>query len=223
MKRWALVVVGLYLLISVVLTLPVVKIAFSPNLELPEAVKVYVAWPYWLGLGVMLLAQAALLAVPVSIAERRPITRRLLLLPVITSGLMMAALAFGAFVSLSEFAFKEKGPDNWVQFSLFAVPALVWCVWIVVFFRFSRNANPADVISRQCRLLLKGSNLELLIAVPTHLVARQRTYCCAGFMTFLGLTLGISVMLFSFGPAVFFLYVERWRRLHPQSSVTSEE
>jgi len=24
------------------------------------------------------------------------------------------------------------------------------------------------------------------------------------------------VMLFSFGPAVYFLFVDRWRRLHPQ-------
>jgi hypothetical protein len=34
-------------------------------------------------------------------------------------------------------------------------------------------------------------------------------------MTFVGLTMGFSVMLFSFGPGVFFLFVERWRRLHP--------
>jgi len=94
---------------------------------------------------------------------------------------------------------------------------LLWCIWTVVFFQFSRNADPADLISRQCRLLFRGSILELLIAVPTHLVARHRTYCCAGFMTFLGLTLGIAVMLFSFGPAVFFLYVERWRRLQPRA------
>jgi hypothetical protein len=75
-----------------------------------------------------------------------------------------------------------------------------------------------DWLSRQCRLLLKGSILELLIAVPTHIIARYRDYCCAGFMTFIGLTMGISVMLFSFGPAVFFLYVERWKRLHPKSN-----
>jgi hypothetical protein len=86
----------------------------------------------------------------------------------------------------------------------------------------SRNTNPSVGLSRQCRVLLKGSILELLIAVPTHLVARQRTYCCAGFMTFLGLTLGISVMIFSFGPAVFFLYVDRWRRLHPQAEPVVE-
>lgn len=217
MKRWALVVVALYLLIVVALTLPVIEMAFSPRPELSEAAKVFGYWAYWLGIGVMLLAQAALLVVPVRVAERRPVTRRSLLLPVITSGLMMAALAFGAIVSISEFTFKDQSPAGWVEFSLFAVPVLVWGGWTAVFLRFSRNADASDVISRQCRFLLKGSILELLIAVPTHLVARHRTYCCAGFMTFLGLTLGISVMLFSFGPAIFFLYVERWRRLHPQA------
>ena len=217
MKRWALVVVALYLAIMVALTLPVLELAVLPRPQLSEVAQVYGYWGYWLGIGVMLLAQAALLAVPVSITERRPVTRRSLLLPVITSGLMMAGLSFGAIVSLSEFIFKDKRPGVWFEYSQLAVPLVLWCVWTVVFFRFSRNANPADVISRQCRLLLKGSILELLIAVPTHLVARHRTYCCAGFMTFLGLTLGISVMLFSFGPAVFYLYVDRWRRLQPQA------
>jgi len=75
--------------------------------------------------------------------------------------------------------------------------------------------EPDDLVSRQCRCLLKGSVLELLIAVPTHIVARYRDYCCAGFMTFIGLTMGVSVMLFAYGPAVFFLFAERWKRLHP--------
>lgn len=223
MKRWALVVLALYLLIMGALTLPVAEMAVLPRPKLLEAAQVYAYWAYWVGIGVMLLAQAALLVVPVRIAERRPVTRRSLLLPVITSGLMMGALAFGAIISLSEFTFKNKSPGVWFQVSQFAVPVMLWCVWTVVFFRFSRNANPSDVISRQCRLLLRGSILELLIAVPTHLVARSRTYCCAGFMTFIGLTLGISVMLFSFGPAIFFLYVERWRRLHPQGVPTGDE
>jgi len=51
--------------------------------------------------------------------------------------------------------------------------------------------------------------------VPTHIVARHRNECCAGCFTFIGLTMGISVMLFSFGPSVFFLYAARWKRLHP--------
>jgi hypothetical protein len=28
--------------------------------------------------------------------------------------------------------------------------------------------------------------------------------------------MGISVMLFAYGPAVFFLFVERWKRIHPR-------
>ena len=66
------------------------------------------------------------------------------------------------------------------------------------------------------RFLWTGSILALLIAIPTHIVARHRDYCCAGYLTFIGLTCGISVMLFAFGPAVYFLFVERWKRLHPK-------
>ncbi|MEY2427678.1 MAG: hypothetical protein QOJ40_563 [Verrucomicrobiota bacterium] len=216
MKRWALIVLALYLLIMAALTLPLVELATFPSPKFSEAVQIYGYGAYWCWVGVMLLVQLLLLTVPVRIAERRPVTRRSLWLPVLTSGLMMGALILGAAFALLEFGFREHTPA-WLQYGAMALAVLLWCIWTVVFFRLSRNADPAGVISRQCRLLLKGSILELLIAVPTHLVARHRTYCCAGFMTFLGLTLGISVMLFSFGPAVFFLYVDRWRRLHPQA------
>jgi hypothetical protein len=41
----------------------------------------------------------------------------------------------------------------------------------------------------------------------------------------LGLTAGMSVMLFAFGPAVFFLFLARWRKLHPrwQQSVPADQ
>jgi hypothetical protein len=84
----------------------------------------------------------------------------------------------------------------------------------------SRMEEEGDFVSRLCRWLFRGSILELLIAVPTHIVARYRDYCCAGVMTFIGLTMGMSVMLFSFGPGVFFLFAARWQRLHPQASDT---
>jgi hypothetical protein len=114
-----------------------------------------------------------------------------------------------------EFVYREHGSGKFWWGGIVA-GGLTWCIWSAVFFRLGRKLQPSDIVSRQCRLLLKGCILELLIAVPTHIVARSRDYCCAGFMTFVGLTMGISVMLFSFGPAVFFLYVERWKRLHPK-------
>lgn len=223
MKRWALVVAALYLLILVVLTVPVTLLAFTPKAGAEDIAKVYRYVPYWLWVGVMVLGQAALLVVPVRVANRRPVTRRSLLLPIVTAGLMMGGLTVGAIYSLYEFAFEDKAQEGWFWWAGIGSGVLIWCVWAVFFYRSSRGVEPSDLISRQCRLALRGSILELLVAVPTHIVARSRDYCCAGFMTFIGLTLGISVMLFSFGPAVFFLYAERWRRLHPEPAGEPEQ
>lgn len=223
MKRWAFVVLGLYLLILVVLTVPVPLLAFAPKAEVQNVVEAYGYLPYWLWVGVMVLGQAALLVVPVRVANRRPVARRSLLWPIVTIGMMMGGLATGAMYSLYEFAMRDKESSGWIWWAGIVSGVMIWAVWAVLFYRTSRAANPSDVISRQCRLMLRGSILELLIAVPTHIVARSRDYCCAGFMTFIGLSLGISVMLFSFGPAVFFLYVDRWRRLHPAPAGEMEQ
>ena len=221
MKRWAVIVAILYTLMLAVLSLPVFMIAFVSQ-EMPklkEIIEFYGAWQWWLWLGVMGLAQWAMLAVPVCVAGRRPVTRLPLALTILAGGLMMGGLVSGALFSLFEFALAQEALErpfnNWSTWFAIGLGIVEWCVWAMVFFRFSRTAEPEELISRQRKWLLKGSILELLIAVPTHIVARSRDYCCAGFMTFIGLTLGISVMLFSFGPGVFFLFVARWRQLHP--------
>jgi len=88
-------------------------------------------------------------------------------------------------------------------------------LWVVVFSVLARNSNPAAVVAEQVRLVRKGSVLELLVAVPCRLMVRQRGYCCAGIYTAFGIALGTSVMVFAFGPAVFFLFYARWRQLQP--------
>lgn len=217
MKRWALLVAGLYILVLMVLSAPAGLAAFAPQVHWTDALGVYVTWQYWIWIVIMFLGQFALLAVPVRMASRRPVTKGALWPTVLSGGLMAGALLFGAGLSILEFIFGKNDAGSWPVVAIVA-GVLLWLIWSVVFFRLSRGVEPVDLISRQCRLLLKGSILELLIAVPTHIVARYRNYCCAGFMTFIGLTMGISVMLFSFGPAVFFLYADRWKRLHPESN-----
>ncbi len=71
--------------------------------------------------------------------------------------------------------------------------------------------------------LLRGSILELLVAVPSHIVVRQRGVCCAPAGTFWGITTGLAVMLLAFGPGVFFLYVARCRRLRPPEASKDED
>jgi hypothetical protein len=218
MKRWALIVAGLYCLILASLTVPVIMLAFAHQKDqnLKEAFDVYKEWIYWVWLGVMVLGQVALLSVPVRIASRRPVSRRSLWPTVLASGLMMGLLVFGAICTLYELVFTvEKDPGARGGWSMVGVAVVAWCIWSLIFMRLGRTQSPEDFVSRQCRALLKGSILELLIAIPSHIVARHRDQCCAGMMTFVGLVTGLSVMLFSFGPAVFFLFAERWKRLHP--------
>jgi hypothetical protein len=215
MNRWAWKVAGLYGALLLVLIVPGGWLAFAPGVKVGEAIKIYICWPYWLCVLLMVVSQFALLAVPVRVASLRPVTRGPIWRTILGGGLMAGALAAGAFLSICEFVMRNQG--NWDRAGWVAIglAILTWGIWALVFFRVSSKTEPTDFVSRQCRCLLKGSVLELLIAVPTHVVARSRNYCCAGFMTFIGLAMGVSVMLFAFGPSVFFLFVQRWKRLHP--------
>jgi hypothetical protein len=214
-KPWAVLVVFLYFLLLVALTAPLFFVAFSPGANATDAFVIFSGWVYWAGVGVMLVAQAVMLIVPVELSLGRPTTRRSVLWPILASGLMVGVLGAGAAISMDEVIRKEKSASLDTALPWVAMLVL-WAVWSISFYRTSRGAAAMDVVTRQCRYLLKGSILELLVAVPTHIVARGRDYCCAGVLTFLGIAFGVGVMLFSFGPGVFFLFAARWKRLHPQ-------
>jgi hypothetical protein len=91
----------------------------------------------------------------------------------------------------------------------------LWVFWGVVFHRFARTSEPGGLMNRLMRWLLRGSIVELLVAVPCHIIVRQRNECCAPYGTLIGMAAGIAIMLLSFGPGVFYLFVERCRRLRP--------
>ena len=217
MKRWALLVAILYALILALLAAPMILIGLAPEVDFKSVAAMYIHWQWWLILALMVLAQTSLLAVPVRVASRRPMAHIPLMRTVLVAALMMAGLVVGAFLCIFEFGFYNSG-GGWTPWTVLIIGIASWGGWALAFFRLSCRVDAEDLTSRLCSYLLKGSILELLIAVPTHIVARCRDYCCAGFMTFIGLTLGMSVMLFSFGPGVFFLFVARWRRLHPERS-----
>jgi hypothetical protein len=217
MKRWAVVVVVLYVLTLIALTWPLWYIAFYPRGDLREVADVVSMPAYWMWLVLMAFGQAAMLLVPVSRTSSRPVHRRPVIWPALASGLMMALLACGFVAAVYEFLRKDKALDVFDDYLPLCLAGIAgcWLVWTLVFYRVNRGADAMDVVTRQCRLLLKGSILELLVAVPTQIVARYRDYCCAGALTFLGIAFGLSVMIFSFGPGVFLLFVHRWRQLHP--------
>ena len=52
------------------------------------------------------------------------------------------------------------------------------------------------------RKLIAGSALELVVAVPSHIIVRNRGDCCGGFLTGTGICIGVVVAFISFGPSV---------------------
>ncbi len=230
MKYWGILVLVLYLLLLIIVLVPLTVLILKQPVSSSVWQSIMVLmrelfsllgdsrslgdYSTWIYLGVVLLAQAALLSVPVSIAEKRPITKRSIIPLVVATSLMLGLLAAGVVLAISEVIRREIDLTNRGFFIMLAGSLLMWFFWACVFYRWSKKMNPRELVGRQCSYLFKGSILELLIVVPAHILVRQRTYCCAGVNTFLGITFGISVMFFCLGPGVFFLFVERLKYLH---------
>jgi hypothetical protein len=244
MKRWAFYTVLIYITALLLLAFPVIYIAFAgKNNTVQQAVDVYFSWVFWLWLTVLAAGQFLLLLVPIDISERRLPSRRKLKVPVIVGAFLLGNLFLAGLVSVLCALFKEQGLDIfdaqnlfiWIantwnhnqqlkpsdHYSILAVlwPVLVcWFVWAVIFRRAARTDDPDALIKRLMRWLLRGSILELLVAVPSHVIVRRRDDCCAPAGTFWGIATGISVMLLCFGPGVYFLFVERFQRLKPRQT-----
>lgn len=217
MKRWPLVVALLYAAILGVLAFPLLAAAGGrwPDASLRRE---FFGGPvFWIGLAVLALCQLGLLLIPVRIATRRPVTPGALWPTLLLGALLLAVLVVAAVLSFSAAAFGDGDgllATPWLLFVLFGAS---WLLWTLVFRRLARAQAPADFVATLCTRLVRGSILELLVAVPCHIVVRQRQTCCAGLLTAFGLGCGIAVMLAAFGPALYYLFVARARRLRPSS------
>jgi len=247
MKRWAALTVLLYAIVLLLLTVPVVLVAFggwakNGVMGLQDTSKIYLQWGYWLWLALLVAGQALLLLLPISIAERRLPARRPLKIPVIVTGFFLANLFFAGLITILCVAFREQGvgllgyltplmtnqvsPSNWDLKTLAGgIMTLLafWLIWTIIFHSFAKFDNPDTLLKRNTRWLLRGSILELLIAVPSHIYVRRRDDCCAPAGTFWGIATGISIMLLCFGPGIYFLFVERFNRLKSKPVETDKK
>jgi hypothetical protein len=220
MKRWAVLTVALYVAALVVLTIPVLVSFFGWGIgtDIPA---VYAGWPYWVFIAVPVAGQALLLLAPVARAERRPRARRSVMTTAITAAFFAALLAMAAVSSILMAIWGDDGIDAAVYSSPVVLAFWVWWTW--AFRRYAKSTDPDRMHSRAMRWLLGGSILEMLVAVSSHIVTRRRDDCCAPTATFFLFAAGFAIMLLSFGPGVFFLFVERCRRLRPRNRKATEE
>jgi hypothetical protein len=171
------------------------------------------AWPFWAVIGVLTVLEGLALLVPVRIAQARPVTRGPWITLAVVSGLLMSLLLTTGTLSLAEGIWKNDVPLGFGWTALACLGA-GWLVWALVFARLRRGRDDRQALDGVVRRLVTGSLAELLVAVPCHILVRKKEYCCAGYLTFAGLAAGFAVLLFAFGPAVYFLFVDRLRRLH---------
>ncbi|HEV8606470.1 MAG TPA: hypothetical protein VGQ99_13940, partial [Tepidisphaeraceae bacterium] len=199
--RWVYAIVVVY----AVIILGVILVLVIP----PALDRESILFPILASISLLIIGQTSLIYVPVRVGSRRPFTRRSLWFPLLGSGLMAGVLMFGAGIAVWEWL-KLGNEFGWV---VVGIAVLSWLLWAIIFWRMAAVTDPGAIASRLHRWLLAGSVLELLIAVPTHILVRRRGECCAGIATGIGICAGVAVMLLAFGPSIGFLYYRRWKQV----------
>jgi hypothetical protein len=214
MRKWGIVISVFYAAIVVVLLVPVGILLADDTGSLHQVFAIdlpasYGEWLTWVPIIAVLAGEAILLFLTVDTTQKRLKPRTHLAISVIAGSMLFAMLAFAVFSAVGAAIYSDKFIDRiWAtEARVLAIWAGLWIVWGIIFFISIRDST--SVTKRMVSWLVKGSVLELLIAVPCHVIVRRRGDCSAPIATSFGIVTGIAVMLLSFGPSVLLLYKKR--------------
>ena len=166
-------------------------------------------WPFWIFCAIVILSEAFLLMIPIRIVKHRPRPQRGLWATAIAAGMLFAIVVLGIIWSIFAAIFGDLSIESIVLLLALVFLLVNWVVWSCIFRAFARNTDPGSYLRRLMKWLLRGTILELLVAVPSHVIVRHKDVCCAHGVTALGIATGLAVMLISFGPGIYYLYAER--------------
>jgi hypothetical protein len=217
MKRWGVLITGFYLAVTLLLFAPgfiaLVSKWHSVGHVLREALQVYQEWLVWLWAGIFVSGQALLLFLSVDTSWRRTRPRQHIAATTALASFLAALLMASALFALEVSIYGDDAPplfknkEGWFVVTMVAIWIGAWILWGALFYKYYRNSS--DAVSAAVSWLLKGSVLELLIAVPAHVIVRQRGDCSAPVVTGFGIVSGIAIMLLCFGPGVLALYKKK--------------
>jgi hypothetical protein len=214
MRKWGIVISLLYAVIVFGFLVPGGMILAGDKSPLPlvfsrDTFAVYGEWLSWVPIAAVLSGEAILLFLSVDTSFKKLKPRAHIAVSVIVTSMLFALLAFGGLSAVGAAAYGDKFIDRyWLSAAqMFGVWAALWVLWGIAFYLYFRNS--AQMITRAVSWLLKGSVLELLIAVPCHVWVRRRGDCSAPIATSFGIVIGIALMLLAFGPSVLLLYKKR--------------
>jgi hypothetical protein len=215
MRKWGIVITVVYTLIVLGLLAPgaiwvmggdnATWSLLTANLEL-----VYASWLFWLPVGMVVCGEAALLFLRVDTSRQRLRPRAHIAISGTVAAGLTALLTAAAIWCVG---FVARGDDFANSFVIASAKEIVcfvaalWALWGIFFYVYLRGSS--DAVTRVISWLLRGSVLELLIAVPSHIIVRRKDDCSAPIATSFGIATGIAIMLLSFGPSVLLLYKKR--------------
>jgi len=245
-RLWLIVIPITYVVLLCALAYPAVHMAFEADfhtLGWAGAVadsfnrayeeELYRSPWFHLCLLTMVAAQVGLL-LPAGRPAERPRARRSLTLALVAASFLAGLLCVGLLLALTcgiwgddwfdalepMLAGLEWLPEILAVPMIFLFPLLAsWGIWWFILLKATRNTPSPGFARRACHWLLAGSVLELLVAIPCHVISRNRDDCCAPFGTFFGIATGTGVALLCCGPALLYLIRDRLQRKKPRASM----
>jgi hypothetical protein len=219
-RRWGVIISGFYAAVIFGLLMPGFLVISRLPLKKGQGFEWWHVYPADAGsivvvmFGLILVGgQALLLFLSVDTSWRRLKPRRHIAVSAALTGFFTALLASSAVFSLTfgfqgDAAFEGKWAGIRILFWILMLWSALWFVWGIVFYRYCRGGSMT--LEQAVSWLLKGSVLELMIAVPAHVIVRSRGDCSAPFLTSWGIVTGLAIMLMCFGPGVLALYKKRF-------------
>ena len=214
MRKWGVVISVFYAVIVLAILMPAAfplagGSGFPSEGYFGELGDLYAVWQLWVPTIAVLASQAILLFLSVDTSFKKLRPKAHIAISVAIASLLFGLLATAAFYCVWVAVRSDSFGSGFLGDArgMFSVWGALWVLWGIVFYFNFRNSQNAA--ARTVSWLLKGSVLELLIAVPCHVWVRRRGDCSAPAYTSFGIVTGIAVMLLAFGPSVLLLYKKR--------------
>lgn len=252
MRVWLIVIPCSYIALLCALAYPLLHLAFNADIgTLGPAAAVAEAFdpasidpdlyrsPWFHGWVLVLATAQVALLLPAGRPSERPRPRRPLAFALVAAAFLAGLLSASLLIAIlggiwgddtldmldSMFDGLSLLPDTLALPLYFSPLMAAWGLWWFILLKATKTNPSPRFPQRACRWLLAGSALELIVAVPCHVISRNRDDCCAPAGTFFGIACGTSVALLCCGPALLFLVRDRLRKKTPRASmqVTDEQ